>query len=254
MFGQSFFSAKRFVFIIGLLAVLSIGATVLFAATGGFIDLDGSTGAYQVAFTPNNNDEGSGIDRVMVVCFTPTFDIIDTDRVDRTTGGSSEVTNGFCDFGTVYGAVCLYDITADIPTNTYDSATLANIAAGPIIAQDGGACGFGSPAGASGTAGIFDGRLNWGDLGASAAIYCHQGGYRVYEIGSDGRGTLVMELTRDEVGAAMTEAAGDTNVLVRTAGDVQFWILAPGDKFYQVVSPEVNEPGKMYNFLGELIC
>jgi hypothetical protein len=251
MFGQSFFSVKRLAFIIGLIAILGIGATAVFAATGGFIDLDGSTGSYQVAFTPNNNDEGSGVDRVMVVCFTPSFGIIDTDRVDRTTGGSSAVSGGYCDFGTVYGAVCMYDITTDIPTNTYDSATLAAIAAGPIIAQDGGACGFGSTA--AGTAGIFDGRINWPDLGASAAVYCHSGGYRVYEIGSDGRGTLVMELTAEAVAAAMTEAAGGANVLVETASDVQFWVLAPGNRL-QIVSPEVNEAGKMYNFVGELIC
>lgn len=256
MFGQSFISVKRWTFIVGLIAILGISATAIFAATGGSITLGTNYGYFQeysYSYTPNA-DDGYGADFVMVVCFTPSFSIIDTDLIGHSTGSASVSGVNGCHFGTTYGGVCMYDIDHYINENQYDQATLDDIATGPIIAQEGGACGFGSPAGVGGMAGIFDGRLNWPDLGASAAIYCHQGGYRVYEIGDDGRGTLVMELTRDEVGAAMAEAALGANVLVRTAGDVQFWVLAPGNKFYQVVSPEVNEPGKMYNFLGELIC
>ena len=202
-------------------------------------------------------DDGSGSDYLMAACYNAAGEVLDTDEYGPSTSATPLNSNFSCSVYSMDGSppsdlvpvtFKLFDISSNISENQL--ANMPAIEASPLLACYGPGCSGAS----SSSFGIFDGRLNSADEGASAAVYCYAGGYRVYHIDDEGHGHLVLELSADEVAAGMTQAADSgANVLLASADSVDFWVLAPGDKF-QIVAPDVHEPGKDYDYVYGLVC
>ena len=74
--------------------------------------------------------------------------------------------------------------------------------------------------------GTRDGRLNWQDVAAPAAIYCAaEGGIVVYVIGAGGNGSLAASASSADINAAV--AQGGT-VVVTQAGGVTLYANGDG--------------------------
>ncbi len=96
---------------------------------------------------------------------------------------------------------------------------------------------------------INDGRINAFDLGAPLAAYCQSGGIAVWDIDSEGQGTLAFTASADQISAALSTAA--------SSGQNQLIAEGMGDSLYALMSnqialfgPDVKEAGKTYQFIA----
>jgi hypothetical protein len=91
--------------------------------------------------------------------------------------------------------------------------------------------------------GFGDGRLNNFDYWETAAVYCEDGGITVYGIDANSKGYVAFKVTKAEL--AKYPAKPATNILVKQAHGIQFYILSSGE--YQI-NAATKEPGKDYVF------
>ncbi len=96
---------------------------------------------------------------------------------------------------------------------------------------------------------INDGRINALDLAAPLAAYCQSGGIAVWDIDSEGQGTLAFTATADQISAGLSTAA--------SSGQNQLVAEGMGDSLYALMSnqialfgPDVKESGKTYQFIA----
>ncbi len=168
--------------------------------------------------------------------------------------------------------IFFYDVVTSQPLTSTNSLTLnpgesgrlrlaAFIPAGVTVELGGGPGGltigtvrsFGGPADASecssGVPMINDGRINALDLAAPLAAYCSSGGIAVWDIDSEGQGTLAFTATADQISAGLSAAAssGQNQLVAEGMGDS---LYALSSNEIALVGPDVKESGKTYQFIA----
>jgi len=97
---------------------------------------------------------------------------------------------------------------------------------------------------------IDDGRINAYDLGASVAGYCNvEEGVNLWAIAADGSGQADVSVSGAQMRAALEAAvsSGQHQLIAEGALGSSLWALASNE--YQLMGPDINEPGKMYSFI-----
>ena len=94
-----------------------------------------------------------------------------------------------------------------------------------------------------------DNRINAYDHAAPDALYCADGGISVWEIDSQGSGTLSFTITNEQIQAAFDAAvsSGVNQVIYASALGDTFYANSDGTTI-TFTSPEVREPSKTYMF------
>lgn len=246
-----------FAIVIGLL-----GASLSFAASNASYDpstilYTSSYADIQFTFTPDT-DDGVGMDYLMAVCYDASGNPQDSDRVDRSVSSVPFTRWHNCDYGYMSfpsaTAVTwrLYDISTTLPDNSIGD--LPAIEASPLLACYGQDCPVPAAAVEMGILPILDGRLNAFDHGAPVALYCADGVYNLWDIGTDGQGTWVGSVSVEDVEAGLAAAKDSgANVEIASLGDNSLWALAPGDKL-QLMGTDLREAGKQYVFIFTPRC
>jgi hypothetical protein len=243
----------RFV-LMAILAIVIAGISSVFAASNAsFLPETLSGEEIDFLVTPDT-DDWFGTDYLFIVCYDANGVVNDTDDHAMNTQFTEVTETAECDPGSMdvgssnpTATWKLFDTSTFIAENEIDRLEL--IEASPLLACFGLGC-----TGTGGILPILDGRLNAFDHGAPVAIYCVNGAYDLWDIGTDGSGIYIGSVSAEDASAGLAAAQeSGANVLIASIGDNSLWALAPGNRL-QLMGADLREAGKQYVFIFAPRC